>query len=172
MGGTREQNIVLLDEGNINLAFTESWYCLLLVIAHCQSGVHRSSGSEVKPRLPIRVLTCEWVQPLAGVCGAFAYGNVCAHPHPFAVLHGLWGFAQSVILLGIVYLPARFLLSNLLRETERGNNPAGSDVSARHKGRNLFTERPQYSVLTTECVLQAVSLLGKWILKLRIQKHG
>lgn len=58
MGGTGEQNILLLDKGSINLVCTESLYCPLLVMACCQTRVHRSSGSEVKPRLPMRVLMC------------------------------------------------------------------------------------------------------------------
>lgn len=65
------------------------------------------------------------------------------------------------------------MLSNLLRKTEDGNDPAGSDVSGKHKGGETFSQK-DLNILPwqTESVLQPVSPFRKWILELRIEKYG
>lgn len=131
-----------------------------------------------------------WVQPClqspckclhAGVRAAthrhvrsFCWWKCMCTPTWFLQLHICWWvFPQSVIRLGFVYLQAVFMLSNLLRKTEDGEEPVGSDVSTRHKEGETCSQK-DLNILSwqTESVLQPVSPFRKWILKLRTQKYG
>lgn len=137
MGGKREQNICLLDKSNVNPVFSESWYCFLLVIAHCKTRVHQSSSSDVKACLqsPCKCLHV-WVCAAAHrhVWSCCLWKCMCTPTCFLQFLIYWWALPRSGILWGLVYLQAVCMLSNLLRKTEDGNSPAGSDVSARHKG--------------------------------------